>query len=88
MFFLAATVGNGVKIDVWIQSEKIGNEWKFQDGSPMPMETDDVCIRSLTDVPYENRIRVQGITDFKCIDQQETRQYNYLCEYHRQSVIT
>nr|XP_022311390.1 uncharacterized protein LOC111116695 [Crassostrea virginica] len=81
-------VANGVAIDVWIQSEKVGNEWKFHDGSPMPMDTDDVCPRSLHDVPYENRIRVRGSTSFRCMDQKEVMQYYFLCEYYRQSVIS
>ena len=54
----------------------------------MPMDTDDVCPRALTDVSYENRIRVRGSTSFSCLDQKEVMQYYFLCEYYRQSVIS
>ena len=88
LIIFAATVANGVRINVWIQSEKVGTEWQFHDGSPMPMDTDDVCVRVLTDVPHETRIRVRGSTEFKCWDHEEAEQFSYLCEYYRKSVLT
>ena len=54
----------------------------------MPMDTDDVCVRVLTDVPHETRIRVRGSTEFKCWDHEEAEKFSYLCEYYRQSVLT
>ena len=86
-FNFAASVANGDQIEVWIQSKRGGNKWHFQDGSPMPVETDDVCPFKLSYSYHENSIRVNGSTNFQCWDKSEKVQYYLLCENYRQFVF-
>lgn len=34
--YLSAKNGNNSEIQVWVQGEKIGGQWLFDDGSPIP----------------------------------------------------
>ena len=86
-FNFAASVANGDQIEVWIQSKRGGNKWHFHDGSPMPVETDDVCPFKLFYSYHENSIRVDGSTNFQCWNNSEKVQNYLLCENYRQFVF-
>lgn len=84
--FFPAPFDNGESLDVWIQGERIGEEWVFRDASPMPMDSADICSCILGSDPNETRIRAStsiGSSQFYCRDKIESKPFFYLCEYSR-----
>lgn len=77
MFYLVP-IANNTDIQVWIQGERVGGQWQFDDGSPVP----DFCPIQTFDSPNEVHLRARGSTDFFCPDSSNNNLFNYSCEYH------
>lgn len=70
---------NNAIIEVWVESEKVGSQWQFHDGSPIPQ----ICPIEMTNESTEVRLRARGSTSLACWDCPETNMYHYSCEYLR-----
>lgn len=79
MIFLPFSTNRQQNTNVWIESIKVGGQWKFHDGSPVP----DFCPISTSGHPEEVHLRAKGSTDFTCLDCPGMDMYHYSCEYHR-----
>lgn len=77
--YLLVPVANNTLIQVWIESEKVGGQWQFHDGSPIP----DVCPILMSNGTEEIHLRAKGSTSFSCFDAPNNNTYHYSCEYHR-----
>nr|XP_019924464.2 uncharacterized protein LOC109619238 [Crassostrea gigas] len=77
------SVANNTVIQVWVQGEKIGGQWKFDDGTPIP----EYCRFSMSNGPNEVHMRAFGSTSFACGDNPNGSPFNYSCEYPRLSSI-
>lgn len=64
---------------MWVQGEKIGNQWLFDDGTPIP----NYCPIIMGTEPAEIHLRANGSASFICIDAYNSNKYHYTCEYHR-----
>ena len=67
-------------IQVWIQAIKVGQYWRFHDGSPLTF----AFPTSMTNNPDELHIRCKSVNNFECRDDSETRDRHFMCEYYRQ----
>lgn len=76
--YLLVPVANNTIIQVWIESEKVGGQWQFHDGSPIP----DTCPILMSNGTEEIHLRAKGSTSFICLDAPNST-YHYSCEYHR-----
>lgn len=72
-------IANNTILQVWVQGEKVGGQWQFDDGTPIP----DFCPISLSNRPEEIHLRARGTTSFVCLDDAYFHQRHYSCEYHR-----
>lgn len=70
---------NNAILDVWVQGEKVGGEWQFDDGTQIP----NFCPISMTKNPEEIHLRARGITSFGCEDDAYFNKHHYSCEYRR-----
>ena len=61
-------------IDVWIQAIKVGQDWKFHDGSPL---TGAFPIR-MSNGSNEIHLRCRSELNFECFDIPETRERHYM----------
>lgn len=76
--YLLVSIANNAEIQVWVQGEKIRDQWQFDDGTPIPT----VCPISEGTDPNEIYIRAIGPTDFLCHDAPSSHLHHYSCEYH------
>lgn len=72
-------IANNSRIHVWVQGEKVGGEWQFDDGTLIP----DFCPISTTNGPDEIHLRARGSTSFNCADAPNMSEFHYSCEYRR-----
>nr|XP_019924468.2 uncharacterized protein LOC105332398 [Crassostrea gigas] len=72
-------IADGALIEVWIQGEKTGDQWRFDDGTLIP----HVCPLVTENKPDEIHLRARGRTGFDCRDAEESVLYHYTCEYQR-----
>lgn len=72
-------MANNEVIQVWVQGEKVGGHWMFDDGTPIP----EYCRIQMSNGSSEVHLRAYGSTSFKCVDASNGGQFNYSCEYHR-----
>lgn len=73
------SIANNSEIQVWVQGEKIGGLWQFDDGTLIPA----VCPIGMSNQPGEVHYRAYGSTSFNCADAFNISLYHYSCEYHR-----
>lgn len=66
-------------IQVWIQAEKTGGVWYFDDGSVMPS---GICPLVTSNSLNESCLRFRVIDNI-CEDNNGINLYNYKCEYKR-----
>lgn len=74
------SIANNAGIQVWVQGEKFGDQWKFDDGT---LVTDFCPINSTNNGATEVHLQARGSTSFSCIDALSSDQYHYSCEYNR-----
>ena len=77
--FLAPFASQG-NIEVWIQAIKVGQDWRFHDGSPLTF----AFPTDMTNGSEELHLRCKSDENFKCHDIREIRERDYMCEYYRQ----
>eukprot|EP00105_Crassostrea_gigas_P040753 XP_019924901.1 PREDICTED: uncharacterized protein LOC109619399 [Crassostrea gigas] len=77
-------IANNTVTQVWVQGEKVGQQWQFHDGSPMP----DFCPISMSNSSSEIRLRAYGTTSFTCVDNTDNSKYYYVCEHYRVLAIS
>lgn len=77
--YLSAKIANNSEIQVWVQGEKIGGQWLFDDGSPIP----GFCRISASNGSSEIHLRAIGTKTFFCADNWYGALHHYSCEYHR-----
>ena len=78
-FYIAPFTNLG-DIQVWIQAIKVGQDWRFHDGSPLTF----AFPTSLTNGSDELHLRCKSDEDFECRDISEDKNFDYKCEYYRQ----
>ena len=81
-FIFLAPFASQSDIQVWIQAIKVGQDWKFHDGSPLTGAF-PITMRNGSDEIY---IRCRSELNFECFDTPETRERRYVCEYYRQFI--
>lgn len=72
-------IANSTLIQVWVQGEKGGGQWLFDDGTPIP----DVCPISIINGPTEVHFRARINTSVTCIDDVNEAQDHFSCQYRR-----
>lgn len=72
-------IANNSFIHVWVQGKKVGGQWLFDDGTPIP----DVCPISMSNGPTEVPFRARINTSVTCIDDVNDAQHHYSCQYRR-----
>lgn len=72
-------IANNALLQVWVQGEKVGGEWQFDDGTQIP----EYCPISMTSNPEEVHLRARGTTSFTCYDDPNFSNNHYSCEYRR-----
>lgn len=77
--YILAKIANNSEIQVWVQGEKIGGQWLFDDGSPIP----GFCRISASNGSPEIHLRAKGTKTFICADNWYGAIHHYSCEYHR-----
>lgn len=78
-FLILVPIANNSIIEVWVHGEKIGSQWQFDDGTPIP----DFCPISMTNGTSEVHLRARGTTSFTCADFHNGGPFHYSCEYNR-----
>ena len=58
---------------------KVGQDWKFHDGSPLTGAF-PIIMSNRSD---ELHLRCKSEYNFECRDNPETRERDYMCEYYR-----
>ncbi|XP_052693542.1 uncharacterized protein LOC128171792 [Crassostrea angulata] len=71
-------IAKNVEIEVWVQGEKVGEQWQFDDGTPIP----NICPIRMGDNADQVHMRAKSSNSFKCSDAENARLCNYSCEYH------
>lgn len=71
------SIANNTVIHVWVQGEKIGGQWLFDDGTPIP----EYCRFSMSNGLKEVHMRAFGSSSFACGDNSHSSPFNYSCEY-------
>ena len=79
--FLAPFASLG-DIQVWIQAIKVGQDWRFHDGSPL---TGAFPI-GMSNGSNELHLRCRSDNNFSCIDTSGYSNLHYMCEYYRQFI--
>lgn len=77
-FLILVPIANNSVIQVWVQGEKVGGRWQFDDGTPIP----NFCPISMSNTSGEIHLRAYGSSTFHCVDTTNSTQYHYSCEYH------
>lgn len=72
-------VANSTLIQVWVQGEKVGGQWQFDDGTPIP----GFCPISMSNGSTEVHLRARIDTSVVCADDANYSQYHYSCQYRR-----
>ncbi|XP_052695678.1 uncharacterized protein LOC128174083 [Crassostrea angulata] len=72
-------IANNSIIHVWVQGEKVGGQWQFDDGTLIP----GFCPIRMSNKPGEVHLRAEGSTSFKCTDFHNGGPFHYSCEYNR-----
>lgn len=72
-------IANSTLLQIWVQGEKVGGQWRFDDGFPIPY----FCPIRMSNGPNEVHLRALGTISFTCADALNSNLYHYLCEYHR-----
>lgn len=75
-------IANGARINVWVQGEKTGGQWQFDDGTQIP----HVCPLVTENKPDEIHLRARGTTNFDCRDAAESVLYHFTCVYQRWNI--
>eukprot|EP00105_Crassostrea_gigas_P040748 XP_019924896.1 PREDICTED: uncharacterized protein LOC109619397 [Crassostrea gigas] len=70
-------VANNSEIQVWVQGEKVGGQWQFDDGTPIP----DICPIQMSNGTTEVHYRAKGTSAFRCYDAPNGDRYHFSCEY-------
>ena len=78
-FHLTAPFARGADIQVWIQTVKIEDIWRFHDGSLVP----DVFDISMSNNAGEIDLRAKSNSNFIAVDAPDSDSYSYVCEFYR-----
>ena len=65
---------------MWIQAIKVGQDWKFHDGSPLTGAFPFGMSNGSTEIHLRSR-------SFEGADAPEASKYHYMCEYYRQFIL-
>ncbi|XP_052695677.1 uncharacterized protein LOC128174082 [Crassostrea angulata] len=72
-------IANNASLQVWVQGEKVGGQWQFDDGTLIP----GFCPIEMSNNPGEVHFRARGSTSFNCTDALNNDEFHYSCEYRR-----
>lgn len=68
------SIANNAEVQVWVQGEKFGDQWTFDDGT---LVTDFCPINSTNNGAPEVHLQARGSTTFSCIDAPSSDQNHY-----------
>lgn len=72
-------IANNEILQVWVQGEKVGGQWEFDDGTVIP----GFCRISMSGNPEEVHLRARIEPSVSCVDDPNNSQHHYSCEYRR-----